>query len=196
MSTMTGHELCEAVEQHLGTLGYRVFGEPCEGWDWELGGYQSPALACDSQGEAAAAALADLVKRTSELLDAAEAVIARWERGNLAAAVRELELSVTALRKPNGDLARDATPSISADEVAPEGWLLHGEGPDGPWTEAVFLDLAAATGSAMEFAREWIEEGLEIDLDHYEGQLAEHKFIHMPALNRTVWIDAVDVIGA
>lgn len=100
MSFMSGHELCEAVEKHLATLGYQVFGDHDEGWSWELGDYQPSLPACDSQGEAAAAALADQVQRTAELLDAAAAVVERWESGDLAAAVRELDLCIKAIRDP------------------------------------------------------------------------------------------------
>lgn len=202
MSYMSGNELCTAVEQHLGTLGYKVFGVPGEGWDWELRSYQSKAGDCDSQGHAAAAALGDLVQRTDELLDAAEEVIACWEVGDLAGAVRWLQLCVTALRAPPGAAGRDANAEVDGDadddaaEEVSEGWLLHGEGPTGPWTVGAYLDVADAIEAGVQKARDWIDEGHKLDLDHFGSVLAQHKFIHVLGLDQTVRIDPIPVKGA
>lgn len=198
MSYMSGNELCTAVEEHLGTLGYKVFGEPGEGWDWQLGSYHSKSGDCDSQGHAAAAALGDLVQRTDELLDAAEEVVARWEAGDLAASVRELQFCVTALRAPVGATGRDADAEVDvdADEAVSEGWLLHGDGPTGPWTVGAYLDLDDAIDAGLQKARDWIEEGHKLDLDHFGSVLAQHKFIHVLGLDQTVRIDPIPVKGA
>ncbi len=194
MSFMTGHELCQAVEEHLATLGYRVYGDSSDGWTWELDDYTPSVPACDSQGEAAAAALADLVQRTDELLDAAETVIERWERGDLAEAVRELELCVKALRdRSEGAIERPESAEVDDSQ---EAWLLHGDGPAGPWTVGAFLDLDDALEAALDKAKEWVKEGHRVDLDHFATALAEHLWVHLLGLDQTVRIDAIPVKGA
>ena len=196
MSFMSGHELCEAVEEHLATLGYKVFGDHSKGWSWELDDYQPSLPACDSQGEAAAAALADLVQRTAELLDAAAAVIENWEGGDLAAAVRELDLCVKALRDRGDDAPAGTNDAPDVDEDSSQGWLLHGDGPDGPWTVGAYLDEDDAHEAALAKATTWIEEGHQVDLDHFGYALAQHKFAHVIGLDQSVWIDPIPVKGA
>lgn len=196
MSFMSGHELCEAVEQHLATLGYKVFGDHEEGWSWELDAYQPSLPACDSQGEAAAAALADLVQRTDELLDAASAVIDRWERGDLAEAVRELDLCVKLLRDRSEDAPATQVDLDEADAECTQGWLLHGDGPTGPWTVGAYLDVDDAQEAAIAKARSWVEEGHRVDLEHFGYALAQHKFVHVIGLDQSVWIDPIPVKGA
>jgi hypothetical protein len=193
MSFMTGHELCQAVEEHLATLGYRVFGDSSDGWTWELGDYEPQLPPCDSQGEAAAAALADLVQRTDELLNAAEAVVERWERGDLAAAVRELDLCLKALRDRTDEAVEAETVEID-DSV--DGWLLHGDGPTGPWTVGAYLDLDDAHEAALAKARAWVEEGHHVDLEHFALTLTQHKFIHVIGLDASVWIDPLPIKSA
>lgn len=194
MSLMSSHELCEAVEEQLALLGYRVYGDPSDGWSWELDDYAPSMPACDSQGEAAAAALADLVQRTDELLDAAETVIDRWERGDLAEAVRELQLCVKALRDREDEAIERANAS-DVDEIH-EGWLLHGDGPAGPWTVGAFLDQDDAHEAALAKAKEWVKEGHRVDLDHFAATLAQHLWVHVLGLDQTVWIDAIPVKAA
>ncbi len=196
MSFMSGHELCEAVEQQLGTLGYKVFGDHAEGWSWELDEYQPALPACDSQGEAAAAALADFVQRTNELLDAAAAVVERWESGDLAEAVRELDLCVKLLRNRIEDASEAHGDADNVDADCSQGWLLHGDGPTGPWTVGAFLDLDDAQEAALAKARSWVEEGHRVDLDHFGGALAQHRFVHVIGLDQSVWIDPLPVKGA
>ena len=196
MSFMSGHELCEAVEEHLATLGYKVFGDHTEGWSWELGEYQPSLPACDSQGEAAAAALADLVHRTDELLDAAATVIERWERGDLAEAVRELDLCVKLLRDRSDDAPASNKDAADVNDECAQGWLLHGDGPTGPWTVGAFLDQDDAHEAALAKAKTWIEEGHRVDLDHFGCALTQHKFVHVIGLDQSVWIDPIPVKGA
>lgn len=193
MSYMSGHELCEAVEQHLATLGYKVFGDSAEGWSWELGEFQPSLPACDTQGEAAAAALADLVQRTSELLDAAEAVVDRWESGDLAEAVRELQLCVKLLRDRGADAPSDDEGASGDDPDVSQGWLLHGDGPDGLWTVGAFLDKDDAHEAALSKARGWIEDGHRVDLDLFAYALTQHQHVHVIALDQSVWIDPLPV---
>lgn len=194
MSFMTGHELCQTVEEHLATLGYRVYGDPSDGWTWELDDYTPSLPTFDSQGEAAAAALADLVQRTEELLAAAEAVVERWERGDLAEAVRELQLCVKALRDRSDESIEQAS-DAEVDDIH-EGWLLHGDGPAGPWTVGAFLDQDDAHEAALAKAKEWIKEGHRVDLDHFAATLAQHLWVHVLGPDQTVWIDAIPVKAA
>lgn len=195
MSYMSGQELCQSVEEHLATLGYKVFGDPTEGWSWELDDYQPSQPACDSQGEAAAAALADLVQRTAELLNAAEAVVGSWEGGDLAAAVRELDLCVQALRDRGEDAPSQKNEGTDVDAHSSQGWLLRGDGPDGRWIAGAFLDQDDAHEAALAKAKTWAAEGHVVDLDHFAYALAQHNFVHVIGLDQSVWIDPIPVKG-
>lgn len=83
-----------SAEVLLRELGYEICGDDEDsGWYWCLGDFNSRSVtpAADTIGEATVSALADLVARSAELRAAARAVIDNWDRGDLAAAVRELD---------------------------------------------------------------------------------------------------------
>lgn len=195
MAYMSGNELCEAVQTQLGTLGYKIFGDPAEGWSWELGDYQPQGSACDSQGEAVATALHDLVQRTDELLNAAADVVARWESGDLAEAVRELDLCVKYLRRPVAESARGRQPGASATDLDTfsQVWLAHGDAPDGPWSRGAFLDFDHAIDASLARAHELIEAGHEIDLETLEDHLRSEQGCHASGLELTFLVEQIEV---
>ena len=133
---------------------------------------------------------------TDELLDAASAVIDRWERGDLAEAVRELDLRVKLLRDRSEDAPTTQGDLDDADAECSQGWLLHGDGPTGPWTVGAYLDADDAQEAALAKARSWVEEGHRVDLEHFGYALAQHKFVHVIGLDQSVWIDPIPVKGA
>jgi hypothetical protein len=91
-----------AIERLLRLLGYEICGDDDLGWHWQLGSFKSltAELPFDTVEIASAAALADLVSHTSELLDACQQTVARWSHGDLALSIRELDLCVRAFHRP------------------------------------------------------------------------------------------------
>lgn len=104
-------DLHSHVDQQLRELGYEICGDDDEvGWYWMLGDYKSTQtkLAFDTQAEASAEAISDLVQRTQELLAASRRVVWQWSTGSLAEAVRELDACAKAF---------EATVSVPPDNV-------------------------------------------------------------------------------
>lgn len=96
MSTFHPSQLQQALELQLRTLGYEICGDEDQtGWYWSIGSHRSltAQLPFDTIEEATLDAARDLVERAQELAVAAQAVVSRWERGDLAEAVRELAVA-------------------------------------------------------------------------------------------------------
>lgn len=93
MSTFHPSRLQQALEVQLRALGYEICGDEDQtGWYWSIGSHRSltAQLPFDTIEEATLDAARDLVERAQELTVAAQTVVSRWERGDLAEAVREL----------------------------------------------------------------------------------------------------------
>lgn len=91
------------VDRLLDRLGLEVTGDDEEGFTVCRGGKvltYGRLPVHDTAAEAAAVALEDLVDRIEELMAAAKTVIERWEHGDLAEAVRELDLCVRIIDEP------------------------------------------------------------------------------------------------
>lgn len=87
------------ADRQLRALGYEICGDDDdEGWYWTIGSFQSTSakLAFDSAAEATADAVRDLVQRSGELLAAARLAVSRWSEGDLAEAIRELDVCAKA----------------------------------------------------------------------------------------------------
>ena len=87
------------ADRQLRTLGYEICGDDDDGgWYWTIGSFRSTSanLAFDSAAEATADAVRDLVQRGGELLAAARLAVSRWSEGDLAEAIRELDVCVKA----------------------------------------------------------------------------------------------------
>ena len=93
MSTFHPSQLRQALELRLRALGYEICGDEDQtGWYWSIGSHRSltAQLPFNTIEEATLDAARDLVERAQELTIAAQAVVSRWKRGDLAEAVREL----------------------------------------------------------------------------------------------------------
>ena len=113
MSTFHPCELRLDLERQLRALGYEICGDEDQtGWYWSIGSHRSLTgqLPFDTIEEATLDAARDLVERAQELTVAAQAVVSRWERGDLAEAVRELGVAA-------GYLAHGDQASGEADQV-------------------------------------------------------------------------------
>lgn len=104
------------ADQQLRALGYEICGDDDdEGWYWTIGSFRSTSvqLAFDSAAEATADAVRDLMQRSGELLAAARLAVSRWSNGDLAEAIRELDVCAKAfsvVTVADGDSADD--PSV------------------------------------------------------------------------------------
>jgi hypothetical protein len=111
MSAIHSFELQQALERLLRNLGYEVCGDDDQtGWYWMVGDHSSRSkqLPFDTIAEATLDAARDLIERTQELTCAALAVIRHWDQGDLAAAVRDLDVA-----------ARYLAHSLDPDEASP-----------------------------------------------------------------------------
>lgn len=197
--------LQQAVERELRKLGYEICGDDdLDGWYWRLEDYDSrqTSTAEDRIEFATVAALKDLVARTQELLAAATVVVERWDRGDLAEAVRELNATLLAMRSDGASAEAD---TVAADEpsavldsggipIGHQAWLVCGTAPDGPWNEEAYLDRAAATARAREVAEVWQAEGLPVDLEQLETELASNRS-YCPSDEFSVSLTCIEVIG-
>ncbi len=96
MSAIQSFELQPALERLLRNLGYEVCGDDDQtGWYWMVGDHSSRSnqIAFDTIAAATLDAARDLVERTQDLTCAALAVVHRWDKGDLAAAVRDLDVA-------------------------------------------------------------------------------------------------------
>lgn len=188
--SMTSTDLCSTVEEHLLILGYKIFDEPDEGCEWQLGDFcsRSVSLAFDNRQEAVADAVRDLALRSQELLAAARVVVDRWSQGDLAEAVRELDLCVQGLATPTAESASDGADALQA-------WLVHGDGPNGPWREEAFVDFDAAVTRAIAVGQQWIDEGHVVDLAHLEAELRKAHFSWVLGLDASIHLVQIDVVG-
>ena len=196
------------IERHLRILGYEICGdEDHTGWYWSFGGFTSRTvtLPFDKIDEATSAAVLDLVDRTSELLASAKLVLRNWDSGDLAAAVRDLGVSVAALSATNSeaeDLASAESgpshPDLILDSqgarIGRKAWLAQGDDAYGPWIKVVYLDLDSAITMAREVGQDWLDEGHVIDLDDLERALRTNlEFSASSTFN--VRLKRVDVFG-
>lgn len=88
-------DLLNELAQHLQKLGLEITGDDVAGFtihcgDADLRTHRGSRFG--TAAEAAAVALIGLLDRVDDLVTAAAAVSQRWERGDLAAAVRELDV--------------------------------------------------------------------------------------------------------
>lgn len=93
-------DLQSDVDQLLDRLGLEITGDDCDGYTVRRGDVDlrtSRGVWFDTAAEASAAALEGLFDRVEDLMSAAKQVIDRWERGDLAEAVREMEVCVRCL---------------------------------------------------------------------------------------------------
>ena len=182
MNAVSVEPLQLVIERHLRTLGYEVCGdEERTGWYWRLGDYDSHRRdsAFDTIVEATADAASDLVDRTVELLADARLVLATWEKGDLAKAIRALAVTVAAMNKGSTEDTIQ-WPSEEPEEVLStqgvrlgrQAWLIEGDGSSGAWIDEAHLDIASAILKAREIGQQWIADGIDIDLDALEHALA------------------------
>lgn len=94
------------LDRQLESLGLEVTGDDDEGYTIRCGTVDlrtDCGTRFDSAGEALAVAMTGLLDRVADLAGAAAEVVRRWERDDLAEAVRELDVCVKAVapsRKP------------------------------------------------------------------------------------------------
>lgn len=191
-----------AIERQLREFGYEICGDEDQtGWYWRLDGYDSRSvrLAEDTIEDATLAALQDLFGRTQELQAASEEVLANWESGDLAAAVRELSACVSAMRVGSDadQVAGEAESVVLAGDGVPIGrvaWLVHGDAADGPWLDEAHLDFEAAIAKCRDVVLEWAAEGLVVDVDAMEATVRATRS-YTPCDEFTVRLTQIDVIG-
>lgn len=197
--------LQQGIEHALRGLGYEICGDDDnEGWYWRLEDYDSrqTTLAEDRIEDATAAAVLDLVSRTQELMAAACAVVERWDRGDLAEAVRELHATLLAMRSesegaPTGltvDREAGVVPDSTERPISHRAWLVSGTAPDGPWNEEAYLDQSAAIARSREIAEVWQAEGLSVDFEQLEEALANGRD-YCVSDEFSVSLGCIEVIG-
>ena len=87
----TAPNFVDDVQSALTDLGYTVeYDEEFEGWFWRFGPYDHDTK-YDEESAAWIAAFHDFIARVHNLRVAAATVLGRWDRGNLADAVRYLQ---------------------------------------------------------------------------------------------------------
>jgi hypothetical protein len=191
------------IERILREFDYEICGdEDHEGWYWRLENYDSrqSSHAHDSIELATLSALRDFADRSEELQAAAAVVVDTWEAGDLAGAVRGLELCLRAMK--SGDEADEEASGeepaviLGADgvQIGRQTWLVHGDSADGPWLDAVHLQLEAAIARARAIGQEWLDEGLNVDLDELEASVRAGSS-YSPRDGFAVGLSRVDVIG-
>ncbi len=197
--------LQQGVERALRDLGYEICGDDdAEGWYWRLEDYDSrqTTLAEDRIEQVTVAALQDLVARTQELMAAATAVVGRWDHGDLAEAVRDLNAALLAMRSAAADSLPGSEvcdePAVVLDgagvPIGHQAWLVQGTAPDGPWNEEAYLDKSAAVSRAREVAEVWQAEGLPIDFEQLEAALVNDGD-YSASDEFSVSLTCIDVIG-
>ena len=113
--TYSSSDLQSHVDELLDELGYQIIGDDGEGWAWRVGGAEVLSVTglhgpiFDSAAEATAAALQELVGCVDDLRGTGRTVVERWESGDLAEAVRELDGALCMLDP--------ALPASSTDRV-------------------------------------------------------------------------------
>lgn len=88
------------LDCRLERLGLDVTGDDDEGYTIRCGTvdlHTAHGTRFDSAGEALAIAMAGLLDRVADLVDAAADVVGRWQHGDLAEAVRELDVCMRAV---------------------------------------------------------------------------------------------------
>lgn len=189
-----------SIERLLREFGYEICGdEDPTGWYWRLDGYDSRSvrLAEDTIEEATLAALRDLWSRMQELMAASEEVLANWERGDLAAAVRELAACVAAMSIESDKARADPGSEVLGSDGVPIGrvaWLVHGDAADGPWFDEAHLDFEAAITKCRDVVLEWAAEGLVVDVDAMEAAVRTARS-YIPCDEFSVRLTQIDVIG-
>jgi hypothetical protein len=206
MNSLTKGDLQVAVEWQLRELGYEICGDDEHtGWYWQLGGHASTStkLAFDTIDQATADAVEDLVERSQELLEAAKQVLARWETGDLASAVRELDACVQSMAQGGDATAAEASdgasePSVILDgagaQIGQQAWLICGDLRDGPWTDEAHLDRDAAIERARQIGAEWIQDGIALDLEALAAALRRGQTFEATR-HACMRLDLIDVIG-
>ena len=208
MNAISTQPLQVCIDRHLRALGYEICGdEDSTGWYWCFGDFTSrtTSLPFDTIDEATSAAVLDLVDRTSELLASAKLVLQSWDSGDLAAAVRDLGVSVAALTAVGAD-DKDPVPAdsrpVEADlildaqgaRIGCQAWLIQGDGAEGHWVEDAHLNLNSAITKVRDIGQGWLADGHAIDLDDMERALrANLEFSVISACS--VRLTRIDVIG-
>jgi hypothetical protein len=99
-------DLQNDIDRLLERLGLEITGDDSEGFTIKRAGRElalGPGRDFDTGAEAAAVALEGLIDHVEDLISAAKMVIGRWERGDLAEAVRELDLCVRVIDEGEPD---------------------------------------------------------------------------------------------
>lgn len=208
MNTTSTQPLQVCIERHLRTLGYEICGDDdSTGWYWRFGNFTSRAvtLPLDTIDEATCAALLDLMNRTRDLLASSELVLQHWESGDLAAAVRDLAVSVAALTE-TGAGANHPTPAsvapVDADlildahsaRIGCQAWLVQVDSAEGPWVEDAHLNLDSAITQVRNIAQGWLADGHAIDLDEVESALRANLEFSVPSIG-SVRLTRIEVLG-
>ncbi len=196
------HNLQQAIERLLRELGYEICGDDdIDGWYWRLAEFDSRSvrLAEDSMDQAIEDALHDLIARVQELIAAAGQVVERWDHGDLAAAVRELEACLRAMEPESRlDHSNDADEALVLDgdgaRIGRQAWLVHGDAVDGPWHDKAYSHQEAAITRAREIGQEWLDEGRDVDLDQLAAAL-QGGMSYCPCDGISVALSSIDVIG-
>ncbi|MGM9489625.1 hypothetical protein [Ideonella sp. YS5] len=90
-------DLQNDVDRLLDRLGLEITGDDCDGYTVRHAGRDlttARGTIFDTAAEATAAALDGLIDLVEDLISASKVVIVRWEHGDLAEAVRELDVCV------------------------------------------------------------------------------------------------------
>ncbi len=120
-------ELQQALERLLRNPGYEVCGEDDQtGWYWMVGDHSSRSnqIAFDTTAAATLDAARDLVERTQELTCAALAVVHQWDKDDLAAAVRDLDVAARYLAH-SPDFSEASPPAASDTPFTARDGVMH-----------------------------------------------------------------------
>ncbi|MBL8345297.1 MAG: hypothetical protein JNN03_07635, partial [Rubrivivax sp.] len=149
MSLESLQSLTLQLREQLEAIGYKLFNEPDAGWAWEIGEFYSDKVkpTFGSEAETLGDALLDFVAGYKDLAATAGEVVGRWERGDLAEAVRDLDRALRALGASRHAEASSpaATPAGSPQQL----WLVHGSTKGEAWIDAAYAHRDVALAVAL-----------------------------------------------
>lgn len=155
MSFESLQSLTHQLRQQLEAIGYKFFNEPDTGWAWEIGEFYSDKVkpTFGSEAETLGDALLDFVAGYKDLAATAGEVVGRWERGDLAEAVRDLDRALRALAVPRR--AEASSPAATPADAPQRLWLVHGSTKGEAWIDAAYAHRDVAIAVAVDEASQW-----------------------------------------
>ena len=192
MSLESLQSLALQLRKQLEAIGYKFFNEPDTGWAWKIGEFYSDKVkpTFDSEAETLGDALLDFVAGHQDLAAAAGEVVTRWERGDLAEAVRALDRALRALAAPRR--AESISPAATPADAPLQLWLVHGSTKGEAWIDAAYADRDVAIAVAVDEARQW-KSSFAVNLITVAAELSEGRAALIGGNGSEIWISVEPV---